>query len=369
MKIHFFVLCLCISLSIKAQTDVPVDVPGVGYGATSSSSNFRFSHLGKPVAHYGLGWYSENGSPSAYLSGYAGLKFFTNGGVRMMVGGDGNVGIGTTEPTTPLYVTGGGAMTSGWNKTATLKSTYPVLIFNSNDSKWGGLGYDFGSGLNLWVNASSDDLSGTGNAPFHISNAGNISMGNGNAAFKLSVNGETSFTQLVHLTSNNQEIKFYRDGSTYGYLWSSASGLHWGKGNNNNSITIDNNGNAGVGTTDPKGYKLAVNGNIRAHEIKVETANWPDYVFKSEYKLPTLQETEKHIKERGHLPGIPSVEEVKTNGIDLGEMNAKLLQKIEELTLHLIQQNKMSSNQQIEHVKMQKQIDLLLNEIKELKRK
>ncbi|ATP58041.1 hypothetical protein CPT03_16990 [Pedobacter ginsengisoli] len=99
------------------------------------------------------------------------------------------------------------------------------------------------------------------------------------------------------------------------------------------------NGNVGVGTAIPNA-KLAVNGNIRAKEIKVETANWPDYVFAEDYQLPTLQQTEKHIKEKGHLPGIPSAEEVKSDGVDLGEMNAKLLQKLEEVTLHLIKQEK-----------------------------
>ncbi|SMC75173.1 hypothetical protein [Pedobacter africanus] len=108
------------------------------------------------------------------------------------------------------------------------------------------------------------------------------------------------------------------------------------------------NGNVGIGTATPDS-KLAVNGNIRAHEIKVETANWPDYVFAKDYELPTLQETEKHIKTKGHLPGIPSAAEVKANGIDLGEMNAKLLQKIEELTLHLIRQQK-----EIEQLKARK---------------
>jgi hypothetical protein len=99
------------------------------------------------------------------------------------------------------------------------------------------------------------------------------------------------------------------------------------------------NGNVGIGTATPK-EKLSVNGKIRAHEIKVETANWPDYVFAKDYQLPSLAETAKHIKEKGYLPGIPSAEEVKNNGIDLGGMNAKLLQKIEELTLHLIDKEK-----------------------------
>jgi len=99
-------------------------------------------------------------------------------------------------------------------------------------------------------------------------------------------------------------------------------------------------GNLSIGVANTQGYKLAVNGNIRAKEIKVENANWPDYVFAKNYKLTSLQETERYIQEKGHLPGIPSAEEVKVNGIDLGEMNAKLLQKIEELTLQLIEKGK-----------------------------
>ena len=102
-----------------------------------------------------------------------------------------------------------------------------------------------------------------------------------------------------------------------------------------------------------------MNGSIRAQEIKVEIANWPDYVFAKDYQLPSLKQTEKHIKEKGHLPGIPSAEEVKANGIDLGDMNAKLLKKMEEMTLIMIQLNK-KIEQQAETLKMQqKQIDKL----------
>ncbi|PTS94695.1 hypothetical protein DBR11_22735, partial [Pedobacter sp. HMWF019] len=95
------------------------------------------------------------------------------------------------------------------------------------------------------------------------------------------------------------------------------------------------NGSLAIGTADPKGYKLAVAGNMIAESIKVQLQTaWPDYVFKDDYKLISLQETEKHIKEKGHLPGIPSAVEVKSEGIDLGEMNGRLLKKIEEMTLH-----------------------------------
>ncbi|ATP58029.1 hypothetical protein CPT03_16930 [Pedobacter ginsengisoli] len=123
-------------------------------------------------------------------------------------------------------------------------------------------------------------------------------------------------------------------------------------------MEIDKDGNVGIGTSIPD-VKLAVNGNIRAREIKVETANWPDYVFAKDYQLPSLKDTEKHINEKGHLPGIPSADEVKTNGVDLGDMNAKLLKKIEEMTLIMIQLNK-QVQQQAETLKMQqKQLDKL----------
>ena len=107
----------------------------------------------------------------------------------------------------------------------------------------------------------------------------------------------------------------------------------------NPRMSIKHNGNVGIGTETPID-KLSVNGKIRAQEIKVETANWSDYVFAKDYQLPSLKETEQYIKDKGHLPDIPSAEEVHANGVDLGEMNAKLLKKIEDLTLHLINQEK-----------------------------
>lgn len=110
--------------------------------------------------------------------------------------------------------------------------------------------------------------------------------------------------------------------------------------NKNGNIYLANQGgNVGIGTLNTGNWKLSVNGNIRAKEIKVETG-WSDFVFYDSYKLPTLKEVEEHIKEKGHLQGIPSAKEVEENGIFLGEMDAKLLQKIEELTLYTIQQEK-----------------------------
>ncbi|WP_281923955.1 hypothetical protein [Flavobacterium collinsii] len=95
------------------------------------------------------------------------------------------------------------------------------------------------------------------------------------------------------------------------------------------------NGNVGIGGVNPR-YKLDVEGTIRSREVIVNMEKWSDFVFKKDYNLPTLAEVEKHIREKGNLENIPSEKEVLENGISLGEMNAKLLQKIEELTLYSI---------------------------------
>ena len=108
-----------------------------------------------------------------------------------------------------------------------------------------------------------------------------------------------------------------------------------------NHLTVHPNGQVGIGTVSaPLGsHKLAVEGSIGAREIKVEVGSWSDFVFDNDYELRSLEEVAQHIKEKGHLPEIPNETEALTEGINLGEMNAKLLQKIEELTLYLINQN------------------------------
>jgi hypothetical protein len=110
---------------------------------------------------------------------------------------------------------------------------------------------------------------------------------------------------------------------------------------NANQLVIQNlTGNVGIGTPTP-GYRLDVNGTIHAKEVKIDlNFAQADYVFKPEYKLRTLEEVEQFIKTNSHLPEIPSAVETKENGLNMGEMQNKLLQKIEELTLYTIEQNK-----------------------------
>jgi hypothetical protein len=104
-------------------------------------------------------------------------------------------------------------------------------------------------------------------------------------------------------------------------------------------MTMLANGNLGIGTTSPTA-KLSVNGKIHAKEIKVDlNIPGPDYVFDENYKLLSLTEVQKFVKENKHLPEIPSAKDMEENGLNLSDMNMLLLKKIEELTLHLISLN------------------------------
>ena len=109
--------------------------------------------------------------------------------------------------------------------------------------------------------------------------------------------------------------------------------------NNTEKITVLANGNVGIGSMNPTS-KLTVAGNINSREVKVTVDAGADFVFENNYSLPSLDAVAKYIKENKHLPEIASADEMKKEGINLSEMNIKLLQKIEEMTLYMIEQNK-----------------------------
>ncbi|WP_421876483.1 hypothetical protein [Marinoscillum sp.] len=129
-----------------------------------------------------------------------------------------------------------------------------------------------------------------------------------------------------------------------------------------NAMTMKHNGAVGINTSETGSHKLAVEGSIGAREVKVEASGWSDFVFEPDYELLTLEEVEQHIQEKGHLPEIPNAAEVTQNGINLGEMNAKLLQKIEELTLYMIEMNKRMNQVEAENAELKKEVSILKNE-------
>jgi hypothetical protein len=111
-------------------------------------------------------------------------------------------------------------------------------------------------------------------------------------------------------------------------------------------FNITSGGNVSIGTTDPGQYKLAVEGCIGARRVKVTQQPWADFVFEPSYVLPSIEAVEAHIREKGHLQGIPSASEIARDGLDIGDMQQKQMQKIEELTLYVIDLHKKLSQQQ-----------------------
>lgn len=113
-------------------------------------------------------------------------------------------------------------------------------------------------------------------------------------------------------------------------------------------------GNVGIGTADPK-VRLAVNGEILAKKVRITPNNWSDFVFDSSYHLPTLQQVERFVTKHKHLPEMPSAREISDKDLELGQNQAKLLQKIEEMTLYLIAQEK-ALNEREERINERQQL-------------
>jgi hypothetical protein len=137
--------------------------------------------------------------------------------------------------------------------------------------------------------------------------------------------------------------------------------------NNVESMRINQDGKVriGNGTNDiktPAGYKLFVEEGILTEKIKVAvktTTNWADYVFADDYKLMPLAEVEQFTKENKHLPNVPSAQQMVENGLDVAQMDAKLMEKVEELTLYLIEQDKENKKQAKEIEELKAMVKLL----------
>lgn len=264
------------------------------YISTTGTGN----DLNDQVGIWIKGYYQNIGSAMPIFIGGEG---FNSEDSKLTVSRNGNIGIGTINPGTEFNTnqTTYGSSYNASDKVLTIRSAnQPVLELSRPASST--IGNRIGA--IYFTNASNQSDAHRQVAGIWVENA-----------------GRTDYPTLM-----GGRLVFM----TKGY----AGGVQ-------NKITMDSFGNLGIGTLDTKGYKLAVAGNMIAEQVKVKLqSGWPDYVFTDDYALPPLAEVAAYIKANKHLPEIPAAEEIAREGLDVGQMNKRLLKKVEELTLYIIAQ-------------------------------
>jgi hypothetical protein len=169
----------------------------------------------------------------------------------------------------------------------------------------------------------------------------------------LAGNSGASVSAIINAFANSPSTDLLRLGVKNGSLAETVRFKIGGTG----TVTMYNHGGHSLIAYNDAGTKilqLENSGMLRAREIKVDEASWPDYVFDKNYKLPKLKDVAKYIDENHHLPGVPSAAEIEADGLNLGDMQNIQMQKIEELTLYMIE--------------MEKRIEALEKENEELKK-
>ncbi len=309
----------------------------------------------------------------------------TNGNDLYFIGG--NAGIGTTAPVERLHVALGDLRLD--NNQKLQWAAGGSYVVGSSGSDYVKLAAGLGGRLLFYTDGENERM--------RINSSGDVGIGTNNPRDRLEVEGSIIVEDVITsaATSRNEGFYPYRD-KAYGMelhyqssKWGVAvfarndSDIRFGhyvanetqQDNLDTKMIVNSSGEVGIGTTDiPSGYKLAVNGKTITEEVKVELSGaWPDYVFEEDYNLATLESIEKFIKSEKHLPEIPSAAEMEENGVELGTMNMLLLKKIEELTLHTIQQSKEIQNLQSNNQELNNQLatyslklEALLNRIENL---
>ncbi|HNP24189.1 MAG TPA: hypothetical protein PKM63_04085 [Panacibacter sp.] len=264
---------------------------------------------------------------SFFNSGTSSNWYSTGNFALMPYGGSGFVGIGTATPATKLQVFTGDA---SYGLTHT-NGVVTVGSYVGNNGGW--LGTKSNHPLYFFTNNST--------ALMTITTAGSVGIGTISPATKFQLQTADASYGITH-TNGTVTVGTYV-GSSGGWIATkSNSPLYFCTGllaqNGSAQMTLLLNGNVGIGTLNPS-YKLSVNGTIQAKEVRVETG-WADFVFEKNYKLRSLSEVENYINENNHLPDLPSAKEMQADGLPVAETETKMMQKIEELTLYVIQLQK-----------------------------
>jgi hypothetical protein len=263
---------------------------------------------------------------------------------------NGKVGIGTSTPNAKLHLPNGDVIIGGSTSVnpTHLNSSLVVLSKDNNTTTYPFyVGQPTGSDI-FWVRGNGNGYfsgkvgfgTAAPNAKLHIPN-GDAIIG-GSALFN-PVN--LNFTVAIQSKDDNSTTYPFYVGQPDG------SDIFWVKGNGNGYFL----GQVGIGTTNPDAM-LTVAGDVHSREVRVTVNAGADFVFQDNYKLRTLNEVERFIKDNKHLPDIVSAEEMTENGLELGKMDIKLLQKIEEMTLYMIDFKKEMDNMKEENQKLKERI-------------
>jgi len=308
----------------------------------------------------------QNGSARAFnLSvGAATNAFYVNG--------SGNVGIGTTAPTYLLSVGGNSTSMNGGQQSVLYSPTSTSGLYGGSVSQVIANPAASSSGVYYAIYGESGDNAGvTSNL---TSASALISVGGGIVHRGTgTITGSVGFYAAPPAVPNGGTIT-----TAYGLFVAGLknTGVTNSYGIYQSSATDKNYfaGNVGIGTVDNASwqlatstYKLAINGSAIATQmvVKLQT-NWPDYVFKKDYRLPALQEIKTYIDQNHHLPEVPSEQQIAKDGLNLGEMNKLLVKKVEELTLYLIEKDEKEKEQSAQLKSQQDQINMLSRQIGEI---